>query len=313
VAAVGTVDLRELREAPWYGVLANHAALILAAFAGGLVFEGTVALAGAAGIDTSLVVLLVGGLAGTAVLAVASALLAAGVVVLRDGLAPADTLALMDHSFRPTAVAETLLGWLFVVVWVAAGWWAPALLTVVVLTLWRASADAEALDHDALTGVLSRGAFAQRAAEAADRARRGVDGAAYLFLDLDDFKAINDGPRSHHTGDQVLAAVGERLQRSVRVTDAVGRRGGDEFMVLFNGVRDEPTALLLAERILVAVTAPIATDDGPKQVGVSIGVALAVPGHRDFEPDLRAHADTAMYEAKASGGGIRVWQEPDED
>jgi diguanylate cyclase (GGDEF)-like protein len=243
---------------------------------------------------------------------VVSALLAAGVVVLRDGLAPADTLALMDHSFRRTAVAETLLGWLFVVVWVTAGWWAPALCTVVVLTLWRATEDAEALDHDELTGVLSRRAFAHRAAEAADRARRGVDGAAYLFLDLDDFKAINDGPRSHHVGDQVLAELGERLQRSVRVTDAVGRRGGDEFMVLFNGVRDEPTALLLAERILAAVTAPVTTDDGPKQVGVSIGVALAVPGRRDFEPDLRGHADTAMYEAKAAGGGIRVWQEPGE-
>jgi len=312
VAALGTVDRRELREAPWYGVLANHAALILAAFAGGLVFEGTVAVAGAAGIGANLVVLLVGGLAGTAVLAVVSALLAAGVVVLRDGLAPADTLALMDHSFRRTAVAETLLGWLFVVVWVTAGWWAPALCTVVVLTLWRATADAEALDHDELTGVLSRRAFAQRAAEAADRARRGVDGAAYLFLDLDDFKAVNDGPRSHHVGDQVLAALGERLQRSVRVTDSVGRRGGDEFMVLFNGVRDEPTAVGLAERILAAVTAPVATDDGPKQVGVSIGVALAVPGRRDFEPDLRGHADTAMYEAKAAGGGIRVWQEPEE-
>ena len=167
------------------------------------------------------------------------------------------------------------------------------------------------LDHDELTGVLSRRAFAQRAAEAAERARRGVDGAAYLFLDLDDFKAINDGPRSHHVGDQVLVALGERLQRSVRVTDAVGRRGGDEFMVLFNGVRDEATAVGLAERILAAVTAPVTTDDGPKQVGVSIGVALAVSGRRDFEPDLRGHADTAMYEAKAAGGGIRVWREPD--
>ena len=88
VAALGTVDLRELREAPWYGVLANHASLILAAFAGGLVFEGAVGLAGALGIGSNLVVLLVGGLAGTAVLAVVSALLAAGVVVLRDGLEP---------------------------------------------------------------------------------------------------------------------------------------------------------------------------------------------------------------------------------
>ena len=246
-------------------------------------------------------------------MAVVSTLLAAVTIVLRDGLGFDDTLALMDESFRRTAVAETLLGWLFAVVWVAAGWWAPALCTAVVLTLWRAAADAEALDHDPLTGVLSRRAFALRVAEAAERARRGVDGAAYLFLDLDDFKALNDGPRSHHVGDQVLVALGDRLRRGVRVTDAVGRRGGDEFMVLINGVRDEAMAELLVQRIADLITAPYQTDDGTKTVGVSIGVALAVPGRRDFEPDLRSHADTAMYEAKEAGGGIRVWHESTPD
>lgn len=313
VAVVGTIDRRELREAPWYGVLANRGTLALAALTGGLVLEGVLAAGRAAGLEEGLVAWLVAGIAGTMVMAVVSALLTAETIVLRDGLAVGDTLALLDRSFRRTAVAETLLGWLFVVVWVAAGWWAPALCTVVVLTLWRAAADAEALDHDALTGVLSRRAFAQRVAEAADRARRGVDGAAYLFLDLDDFKALNDGPRSHHIGDQVLAALGERLRRGIRVTDAVGRRSGDEFMVLFNGVRDEATAEVLARRVVELVTAPYQTDDGEKTVGVSIGVALAVPGQRDFEPDLRGHADAAMYEAKEAGGGIRIWRDSTTD
>ena len=309
VAVLGTIDRRELREAPWYGVLANRAALALAALAGGLVLEGVLAVGRAAGLEEGLVAWLVAGLAGTALMAVVSAVLTAGTIVLRDGLAFGDTFALIDQSFRRTAVAETLLGWLFVVVWVAAGWWAPALCTAVVLTLWRAAADSDALDHDALTGVLSRRAFAQRVAEAAERARRGVDGAAYLFLDLDDFKRLNDGPRSHHVGDQVLAALGERLRRGIRVTDAAGRRGGDEFMVLFNGVNDEATAEALGRRIADLVTEPYQTDDGEKIVGVSIGIALAVPGQRDFEPDLRGHADTAMYEAKEAGGGVRVWRE----
>jgi diguanylate cyclase (GGDEF)-like protein len=136
-----------------------------------------------------------------------------------------------------------------------------------------------------------------------------VDGAAYLYLDLDDFKAVNDGPHSHEVGDEVLATLGERLRRCVRVTDAVGRRGGDEFSVLFNGVHDEATALLLAERVMGAIRAPIATCDGPREVRASIGVALTAPGRRDFEPDLRQHADAAMYEAKAAGGGIRFWRE----
>jgi diguanylate cyclase (GGDEF)-like protein len=277
------------------------------------VVEGVLAVARAAGLEAGMVAWLVAGIAGTAVMAVVSAMLATGTIVLRDGLAFRDTFALIDRSFRRTAVAETLLGWLFVVVWVAAGWWAPALCTAVVLTLWRAAADAESLDHDALTGVLSRRAFAQRVAEAAERARRGADGAAYLFLDLDDFKALNDGPRSHQVGDQVLASLGDRLRRGIRVTDAVGRRGGDEFMILFNGVPDAASAEALAGRVLAMVTAPYQTDDGPKTVGVSIGVALAVPGLRDFEPDLRGRADTAMYEAKDAGGGIRIWRDPTPD
>ena len=77
-----------------------------------------------------------------------------------------------------------------------------------------------------------------RVAEAAGRARRGIEGSAYLFLDLDGFKRLNDGPRDHAVGDEVLAELGARLRRSIRVTDAAGRRGGDEFMVLLVGVRD---------------------------------------------------------------------------
>jgi diguanylate cyclase (GGDEF)-like protein len=215
----------------------------------------------------------------------------------------------MDRAVRRTAVAESLLGWLFVVVWLAVGWWAPILCTVLVLTVWRAAADEDRLDHDELTGVLSRQAFAVRAAQAADRARRGVDGAAYLYIDLDEFKELNDGPRSHQVGDQVLAELGARLRRCTRVTDAVGRRGGDEFLVLFNGVATEADALRLAQRVLDAIAVPFETDDGPKTVGASIGVSLAVPGRRDFEPDLRLRADRAMYQAKEDGGGIRMWRD----
>ena len=196
--------------------------------------------------------------------------------------------------------------------WAAVGWWAPALFTAVILTLWRVATD-EALDRDELTGLLSGRAFAIRVAHAAERARRGGEGSAYLFLDLDGFKAVNDGARSHQVGDQVLAAVGDRLQRAVRATDAAGRRGGDEFMVLFTGVTDERVAEGLARRVHQAVTAPYTTDDGVHVVGVSIGVAVAVPGRRDFEPDLRQHADAAMYEAKAGGGGVRLWREPTTD
>jgi diguanylate cyclase (GGDEF)-like protein len=310
VALLATFDRRELREAPWYGVLANHAGIALAALIGGSVTAATLALGRAVGLSEEPAVDLVGAVAGTIVLAAVSASIAGGVAVLRDGLTPREAAIALDRPFRATAAAELLLGWLFVVAWVAVGWWTPALLTVIVLSLWRGSRAVEQLNRDELTGVMSGRAFALRTAEAAARARRGIEGSAYLFLDLDGFKAVNDGPRSHRIGDQVLVEVGRRLQRSVRVTDAVGRRGGDEFMVLFAGVGDEASAVALATRIHEAVTAPYDTDDGEHMVGASIGVALLVPGRRDFEPDVREHADAAMYAAKAAGGGVRAWEEP---
>ena len=304
VALLGTIERRELREVPWYGTLANHAMLAFWALVGGLVMQGVLALAAATGTPTDgLVIRLVAGIAGTIVMAVGTAALTAVVVVLRDGLQARDAVTLLDTSFRRTAVAETLLGWLFVVVWVAVGWWAPALLAAVVLTLWRAAADARDLDRDDLTGVLSRGAFALRVANAAERARRGVEGSAYLFLDLDGFKALNDGPRNHLVGDQVLIAVGERLRRAVRVTDAVGRHGGDEFTVLFSGVADEATALALAERVHAALTAPYLTEDGERRIGASIGVALARAG----PAGLRARPAPARGrgDVRGEGGGRR--------
>jgi diguanylate cyclase (GGDEF)-like protein len=311
VAFVASLERRELRHVPWYGVLANHASLALAAIVGGLVAQGTVVAGDALGLPGGLVLTLVAAVAGTLALTVVDTALAAGVVILRDGLTVRETLHVFDRAFRGTLVAETVMGWVLVVTWVAVGWWTPAVCTVLVLALWRTTAAETERDHDDLTGLLTAKAFAHRAAEAALRARRGIEGSAYLFLDLDGFKRINDGPRSHAVGDEVLVQLGARLRRSIRVTDAAGRRGGDEFMVLFVGVRDETTALALAERVRSIVTEPYETSDGPKTVGVSIGVTVVGAGSRDFEPDLRLRADTAMYEAKAAGGGIHLWREPE--
>ncbi|HKF85773.1 MAG TPA: GGDEF domain-containing protein [Candidatus Limnocylindrales bacterium] len=313
VAFIASFERRELREMPWYGALANHAGLALAAILGGLTAHATVATAQRLGLPGGLGLTLVGAAVGTLVLAVVQTGLAAGVIVLRDGLTLRETLHVFDRSFRGTLIAETVLGWVFVVTWVAVGWWAPVLCAALVLALWRTNAAEAERDRDELTGLLTARAFAVRVAEAALRGRRGIEGSAYVFLDLDGFKQVNDGPRSHAVGDEVLAQLGERLRRAIRVTDAAGRRGGDEFMVLFVGVRDEATGVSLAERVHTLVTTPYQTSDGEKVVGASVGVALVVPGERDFEPDLRRRADSAMYVAKGGGGGVRAWQEPPPD
>lgn len=104
--------------------------------------------------------------------------------------------------------------------------------------------------------------------------------------------------------------VGRLLRRSVRVTDAVGRRGGDEFMVLFVGVGDEAVAMSRAQLVHDAIAAPCETDDGEHTIVASVGLAMLVPGRHDFEPDIRQHADASMYAAKDAGGGIRAWEEP---
>lgn len=312
VAMLATFERRELDEVPWYGILANHAGLAVAAIAGGVVVLATRAAGEAAGLPPGPGLDLVGVLAGTLVLSVVSTVLAAGVIVLRDGLTIPETRVVFNRSFRATAAAETALGWLLVVAWTAVGWWAPAVVAVLVLAMWRTTRAEVLLDRDELTGLLSRQAFAVRTAEAADRARRGIEGSAYLFLDLDGLKAVNDTARDQDAGDRVVAEVGRRLRGSIRVTDAAGRRGGDEFMVLFTGVRDEAAALRLAERIHGVVTAPHATTAGEWRVGASIGVVLISPGRRDFEPDIRQRADAAMYEARAAGGGIRVGRDSTE-
>lgn len=306
VAMLATLERRELDEVPWYGILANHAGLTVAAIAGGVVVLATRAAGEAIGLPDGLGLALVATLAGTLVLTVVSTVAAAGVIVFRDGLTVRETVVVFNRSFRATAAAETVLGWLLVVAWTAVGWWAPAVCAGVVVALWRTTDARQMLDRDELTGVLSRQAFAVRTAEAADRARRGIEGSAYLYLDLDGFKAVNDAARAHDAGDRVLAEVGRRLRTSIRVTDSAGRRGGDEFMVLFTGVPDEATALRLAERIHGAVTAPYPATDGDQRVGASIGLVLISPGRRDFEPDIRQRADMAMYEAKLAGGRIRI-------
>ena len=312
VALLASFDRRELGQVPWYGVLANHTGLAGAAGLGGLTAQAVTTIGIAAGLPDGLALMLVAAVAATLVFSVVSTALAAGVIVLRDGLTVRETLFVFNGAFRGTAVAETLLGWLFVVLWLAVGWWAPPLCAALVLAIWRVNEAEEERDRDELTGVLSRRAFAVRVAEAADRGRRGIEGAAYLFLDLDGFKLLNDGPRDHDIGDEVLAELGARLRRSIRVTDAAGRRGGDEFMVLFLGVGDAETAMRLAQRIQAAITAPYQTAAGEKTVGVSIGIALITPGRREFEPDLRQRADAAMYDAKQAGGGIVLGQEPAE-
>ncbi len=154
--------------------------------------------------------------------------------------------------------------------------------------------------HDGLTGVPNRSASLEHLQGALARAQRAETDVAVLFVDLDNFKQVND-LRGHAAGDRLLREVASRLIRSCRDGDLVGRIGGDEFLVIAEPVADEDEAKALSERLLETVCAPFDDGDGDSTPSASIGAALA--GGRLKASDVIHDADLAVYEAKEAGRG----------
>jgi diguanylate cyclase (GGDEF)-like protein/PAS domain S-box-containing protein len=164
--------------------------------------------------------------------------------------------------------------------------------------------------HDAVTGLPNRALFGDRVEHATARQRRSDSPVAVLFLDLDDFKAVNDS-LGHAAGDALLREVGERLAGCVRSVDTAARLGGDEFAILLDGLDPESSAAGVAERVLQDMAVPFMLDGRAIPVHASVGVALST----DVAPGLGAaqrllrNADVAMYVAKEQGKScFRVYQ-----
>jgi diguanylate cyclase (GGDEF)-like protein len=122
---------------------------------------------------------------------------------------------------------------------------------------------------------------------------------AVLFIDLDNFKSVNDS-LGHHVGDELLCRVAQRLTTNVRDSDLVSRLGGDEFVVVLSEVANSQDAAMVAQKLLEAVSAPIDIEGHRLTVSPSIGISL-FPADGDSGDDLIRHADSAMYLAKESG------------
>ena len=152
--------------------------------------------------------------------------------------------------------------------------------------------------HDELTGLANRALFYDRTEHALSRGARGDAEVAVLFVDLDDFKPVNDR-LGHAAGDQLLQLVAKRLVACVRSADTVARLGGDEFGILLEGA-DVGHAVEAAERVLAALETRFDLPSEALRVSASVGVAVSREGVRDVEELLRA-ADRAMYEAKRGG------------
>lgn len=155
--------------------------------------------------------------------------------------------------------------------------------------------------HDSLTGLPNRDLFLDRLQQALDRLSRDRIPRAVLFVDLDNFKIINDS-LGHKYGDDLLKIAAERLRACLRPADTAARLGGDEFVILIDGVSGVGDAIRVAERIAAALGEPI--DLGERQVVVRTSVGIALSEDHNSQPDvILRNADVAMYEAKKEGKG----------
>ena len=165
--------------------------------------------------------------------------------------------------------------------------------------------------HDKLTGLPNRAMFEEHLTYALARARRGAEAVAVLYMDLDNFKMLND-TKGHAAGDELLKRIAERLQDAMRKTDLVARQGGDEFLVLLADMEmsgdgnDETTVYGVAEsvahRVMAAFASPFPVDGRDYPTSASIGISVYPLDARDAAT-LLMNADKAMYHIKRTDPG----------
>ena len=154
--------------------------------------------------------------------------------------------------------------------------------------------------HDILTELPNRLLLNDRLIQAMGMAERHHNKVAVLFVDLDDFKAVNDS-LGHAIGDALLQSVAKRLLQALRHTDTVCRQGGDEFVILLSEIKDASDADLVAKQLIAALAPPHLFSDRELRVTASIGISI-YPDHGHDAEGLVHCADIAMYNAKKSGG-----------
>ena len=195
------------------------------------------------------------------------------------------------------------------IMWLLGGWIIAVSIAIGFFVIRNANTQADTLEHQAmfdnLTNLPNRVLFADRLQQAALIARREKRPFSLFALDLNRFKEIND-TLGHHVGDHVLQQVGTRMRACLRDSDTVARMGGDEFTVLLSTVSDTEGAVLVAKKLLQAISTPIIFAGQSLEIGASLGIAM-FPNNSDDVEMLIRQADAAMYLAKQTQSGYRVY------
>lgn len=165
--------------------------------------------------------------------------------------------------------------------------------------------------HDPLTQLPNRALFFESLKQALARTRRKDELLAVCYLDLDNFKPVNDS-MGHNAGDQLLVQIAERISGALRAHDVVARLGGDEFALLLSGLESAEEAMLTLDRLLAAICQPYTLNGKTIHIGASIGYTLYPLDNAELD-DLLQHADKAMYRAKLNGGNIYHIYDPSDD
>lgn len=171
-------------------------------------------------------------------------------------------------------------------------------------------ASRQAAFHDALTGLPNRALFDDRLEHGLAEAKRHGWTLAVMFVDLDQFKVVNDS-LGHDAGDCVLQAVARRLSENTRGEDTISRHGGDEFMCLLMEVRDHESIAMIAAKMIQAIQEPCRVSVGDTEVDASVGASIGIsifPKDGTTADALVKKADEAMYRAKQTGSGYSFAQ-----
>lgn len=312
VAILATTDRRELQSQPWYGVLANHASIAIAAVAGGIAYallqDGLTTLTGDRGFATFAAILA----AGVVLEGIANGL-AVVTIKIRDAMTWPGVLGIVVDDFRSETLLEVALIWILVIASATVGWWAPLAIGIAVV-VYLGGVRQPQLDW--LTGMVKAPTFMDKVDRKIGWMRLGLlPGGTMIMFDINDFSRFNN--RNDYTvGNEVIKIVAARVREVFpRQEDIVSRLMGDEYAIFLVGLVDRELAVGKAKELIAAIERPVAASIGTQALTASVGIVV-VTADGVATPSATALFDRVVNSEKFAktrkpASGWHLWAESD--